>query len=147
MELSRQKHCEFLGSDGFKPGKVLWGQFVLEILWFPSQGDSHPLSPSPPEAPYTLDSTQKVTRNNGARSHFDSCCLAHCLVHAVWTLLLLQWGFRVLVCFASRVASGVHMPHPHWTRRARLSKLGRATPCNNSSVHIARPKQRMRQEA
>ncbi len=38
-------------------------------------------------------------------------------------------------------------PYPHWTRRARLSKLGGATPCcNNSSVRITCAKQRMRQQ-
>ena len=39
-------------------------------------------------------------------------------------------------------------PHANWTRLARRSKLGRATPCcNNSSVHIALAKQWMRQQA
>ncbi len=37
-------------------------------------------------------------------------------------------------------------PHPHWTRREGRSKLGRAAPCcNNSSVHTAGNKQRVKQ--
>ncbi len=33
--------------------------------------------------------------------------MAHCLLLAVWTVLLLQWIFHILVCFTPRVASSV----------------------------------------
>ncbi len=60
------------------------------------------------KAPCTLDATHDVPCQKMDRSHSDACCLVHCLLPAMWKVLLQQWVFRVLICFASRVASSVH---------------------------------------
>lgn len=72
-------------------------QFIVDFLIF-----SSPQTSSKLEA--TSNATRYTMQKNWNQVPF---CLVCCLVRAVWTLLLVQGVIFVLVCFTSRLASGV----------------------------------------
>ncbi len=131
-----------------------WGLFVRAAFTITKRAMPSLIeSKGESKAPCTLDATRDATRKNGTRSHFVAFCIMRCCsclqceqsccYNRIYGVLITSH----LVCMGLKDTRTLLRLHPHQIRRKKRSKLGRAAPCcNNSSVHIARTKQRITQQ-